>query len=226
MYDVKPNLVIGFHGCEAEVRDMLLSNPDEFKMSQKPFDWLGNGFYFWENNYYRALEWARDKQKRGVIREPAVVGAVLHLGYCCDFMETEYLRLLSNYHRNMMEKYDALGIPLPENRNLPGHESGDKVLRYLDCAAIEFMHEEIWRSAKAEVRKQNPARIRNFDSTRGVFTEGAPVFKGAGLFEKTHIQICIRNPNCILGFFKPRKEIDFKVWMDSRQASKMTTDAA
>ncbi|QJB41997.1 hypothetical protein HF324_30775 [Chitinophaga oryzae] len=46
MYDVKPNLVIGFHGCEAEVRDMLLCNPDEFKMSQKPFDWLGNGFYF------------------------------------------------------------------------------------------------------------------------------------------------------------------------------------
>lgn len=46
-----------------------------------------------------------------------------------------------------MEKYDALGIPLPENRNLPGHESGDKVLRYLDCAAIEFMHEEIWRTS-------------------------------------------------------------------------------
>jgi hypothetical protein len=48
-----------------------------------------------------------------------------------------------------------------------------------------------------------------FDSTRGVFTEGGPVFEGAGLFEKSHIQICIRNPNCILGFFLPRKEIDF-----------------
>lgn len=225
MYDVKPNLIIGFHGCEAEVRDMLLHNPDEFKMSRKPFDWLGNGFYFWENNYYRALEWARDKQKRGVIREPAVVGAVLQLGYCCDFMETQYLRLLSVYFGNMSEKYAVLGKPLPRNKNLPGQESGDKVLRYLDCAVIEFMHQEMWDSAQANITDKQLVRRRAFDSTRGVFTEGVPVFEGAGLFEKTHIQICIRNPNCILGFFKPRKEIDFASWMEGHQASQVTTDA-
>lgn len=226
MYDVKPNLVIGFHGCEADVRDMLLHNPDEFKMSQKPFDWLGNGFYFWENNYYRALEWARDKQKRGIIREPAVIGAVLHLGHCCDFMETKYLRLLATYFRNMSERYSILGKALPENKNLPGQESGDKVLRYLDCAAIEFMHSELWESGWTDAKRTPFVRQKAFDSTRGVFTEGVPVFEGAGLFEKTHVQICIRNPNCILGFFKPRKEIDFAVWMEGQQTSKMANDAA
>ena len=67
MYDIKPNLIIGFHGCEASVRDALLNNPNEIKISRKPFDWLGHGMYFWENNYERALQWAQDKKSR----EPA-----------------------------------------------------------------------------------------------------------------------------------------------------------
>jgi len=53
-----------------------------------------------------------------------------------------------------------------------------------------------------------------FDSTRGVFTEGGPIFPGAGILEKSHIQICIRNPNCIKGFFLPRKEIAFPKLME------------
>jgi hypothetical protein len=48
-----------------------------------------------------------------------------------------------------------------------------------------------------------------FDSVRGAFTEGGPAFEGAGLHAKTHIQLCIRNMNCIRGFFLPRKETAF-----------------
>lgn len=48
-----------------------------------------------------------------------------------------------------------------------------------------------------------------FDSVRGAFTEGGPAFEGAGLHAKTHIQLCIRNMNCIHGFFLPRKETAF-----------------
>jgi len=33
MYDVKPNLIIGFHGCERYVRDALLLNPNDYKIS-------------------------------------------------------------------------------------------------------------------------------------------------------------------------------------------------
>ena len=88
MYDIKPNLIISFHGCEASVRDALLNNPNEIKISRKPFDWLGHGMYFWENNYERALQWAQDKKSRGAISEPAVIGAVLYLGVCCDFLAT------------------------------------------------------------------------------------------------------------------------------------------
>jgi|GEM_PF-72246 hypothetical protein len=47
----------------------------------------------------------------------------------------------------------------------------------------------------------------NYDSVRGVFWEGEELYPGAGFLEKNHIQICVRNPNCIKGFFLPR-EID------------------
>jgi hypothetical protein len=55
MYDIKSTLVIGFHGCEAEICEQLLSHPDNIQISRKPFDWLGHGMYFWENNHDRAL---------------------------------------------------------------------------------------------------------------------------------------------------------------------------
>jgi hypothetical protein len=61
MCDIKPNLVIGFHGCERAIRDQLLIKPNEIIYSRQPYDWLGHGMYFWENNYTRALQWAEDK---------------------------------------------------------------------------------------------------------------------------------------------------------------------
>ena len=73
MYDIRPNLIIGFHGCDADVRDKLINNPDTIVASKEPYDWLGHGMYFWENNYHRALQWAQDKYKRGKIKVPAVI---------------------------------------------------------------------------------------------------------------------------------------------------------
>src|SRR5579859_2302853 len=134
MYDVKPNLLLGFHGCEAEVRDALLNNPDEVKINKEPYDWLGHGVYFWENNYARALQWAQDKKKRGKIKIPAVIGAVLYLGYCCDFLDTKYIQMIQSYHKIMVAEYKNSKKNLPQNRDLPHDEHKDKILRELDCA--------------------------------------------------------------------------------------------
>jgi len=65
MYNTRPGLLIGFHGCEAEIRDSLLKNPDTIRKSEKPYDWLGHGMYFWENNADRAFQWAKDKKDAG-----------------------------------------------------------------------------------------------------------------------------------------------------------------
>ncbi|WP_127130964.1 hypothetical protein [Pseudoflavitalea rhizosphaerae] len=204
MYDFKSNLVLGFHGCEAAVRDELLMYPDRVKISKQPFDWLGHGLYFWENNYERAWQWALSKQARNTIREPAVLGAVLQLGYCCDFLESQYIDLLSKYHKGMVNYYLSSGTPLPVNKDAKGDLHKDKLLRYLDCAAIEFMHDNL-KSQNPDTTSVALPGFPVFDSVRGAFVEGGPAFEGSGIFSKTHIQICIRNLNCIRGFFKPQK---------------------
>jgi hypothetical protein len=174
---------------------------------------LGHGLYFWENNYDRALDWANYKKNRGAIDEPAVIGAVLYLGHCCDFLDKRYIMLLASYFENMKLKYRLLGKELPQNKDVKHDIHKDRLLRNLDCAAIEYMHAKIMEQIKKDTATKGFSEFRIFDSTRGVFTEGGPAFEGARLFEKSHIQICIRNPNCIQGFFMPRKEIDFVDWL-------------
>jgi hypothetical protein len=71
------------------------------------------------------------------------------------------------------------------------------------------MHETIKKRIIEEQKTQGFSEYKMFDSTRGVFEEGGQAFPGAAIKEKSHIQICVRNPNCILGFFLARKEIDF-----------------
>ena len=215
MYDVKPNLVIGFHGCDLDVRDKLLNQPDEIVISRKPYDWLGHGMYFWESNYTRAFQWALDKKKRGAIKTPAVIGAILHLGYCCDLLDSKYIPFLQWAYRLMKDRGASKGVQLPKNKDLPQDKYKDKLLRELDCLVIEFMHQLFLKNRQAEIETKGSSGYKLFDSTRGAFTEGGPAFEGAGIFEKSHIQICIRNPNCIKGFFLPRQEIDFQKWLES-----------
>lgn len=66
-------------------------------------------------------------------------------------------------------------------------------MRDLDCAVIEDLH----------LLRDN-STLPSFDSVRGLFTEGGEIYPTSGFKEKTHIQICVRNPNCIKGFFIPR----------------------
>lgn len=70
----------------------------------------------------------------------------------------------------------------------------DKPLRKLDCAVIERLHkmnEDLHRTA--------------YDNVWGIFFEGGPIYLGTGILEKTHVQICVRNPNCIKGYFAPKE---------------------
>lgn len=69
----------------------------------------------------------------------------------------------------------------------------DLLLRNLDCAVIQTIHQFNRDEGLAE-----------FDTVRGVFLEGDELYPNAGFREKNHIQIAVRNPNCIKGFFIPR----------------------
>jgi len=209
MYDVRPNTIIGFHGCDLSVRNKLITDPNTVEVSNKPYDWLGNGFYFWENNYTRAKQWAENKAAKGEIGSPAVVGAVLQLGNCCDFLDSKFTGLIELYYPAMEAEYLAANKPLPKNVEARDDVHKDKLVRLLDCATIEYMHKVVTENYFREINAKGHSSSKVFDSVRGAFSEGGPAFPGAGIQKKSHIQVCIRNLNCIKGFFIPREEVDF-----------------
>lgn len=149
---------------------------------------------FWENNELRALQYANDMMGRAhsSVKCPAVIGAIIDLGYCMDLTDSLYLGELKESYNVLVETCRVTGISLPTNSTIGISE--DKLLRRLDCAVIETAH-QINREVSG----------REFDSVKGVFWEGVELYPDAGFREKNHIQICVRNPNCIKGFFLPRK---------------------
>lgn len=47
-----------------------------------------------------------------------------------------------------------------------------------------------------------------FDSIRCPYFEGEELYPQANFMNKTHIQICILNPECIKGYFLPAEFIN------------------
>jgi len=209
MYSQRPNLILGFHGCDEAVRDQLLVQPNKYKISKETFDWLGHGIYFWENNYARALEWAIDKKKRNPSIKPSVVGAIILLGNCCDLTDKVYIDIVKSYYHKLRNDYLRMDQALPVNKNLK--DSKDKLLRELDCTLLEYLHNNQLAQYKHDLLIKSYSDYPMFDSTRAAFIEGAPAYSGAGIFDKSHIQICVRNSNCIKGFFMPRNESKWPV---------------
>lgn len=201
--------MVGFHGCDEATRNELVNNPNKIKKSQETFDWLGHGFYVWENNYARALKWAQDKQKRGTLQNPSVLGVIYQLEYCLDFTDSEFIDILCVYYDLLKSDLDFAGKQLPKNKDLQKDKYHDLILRELDCAVIEYLHNKIESKITEDKISKGFSEFRSFETVRGIFTEGGPAFDGAGTQTKNHIQICIRNMNCIKAFFIPREEIKF-----------------
>ena len=183
--------VIAYHGCDKNVAEKVLSKGEPLAPSEKDYDWLGRGIYFWEHGPQRAFEWAKDRKRLGKIKQPAVVGAVLNLGNCFDLLDIRYTETLQRAWPLFLRAKKANSEKIPANRNLRHDTSQDKLLRDRDCAVINWTISELGKSNVA------------FDSVRGVFQEDAPVFDDSGIRLKSHIQIAVRNPACIIGYFRP-----------------------
>ncbi|GHT18375.1 hypothetical protein AGMMS4957_00580 [Bacteroidia bacterium] len=138
------------------------------------------------------MEFAKHLQKHSnrskrAIQKPAVIGAVIDLGACLDLLDYQNLQLLKEGYQIVRNA----GSEIPQNK--PIGNLGELLVRDLDCSVIEAVHKFKQKTGQAP-----------FDSVRSVFYEGNELYPNAGFREKDHIQICIRNPNCIKGFFLPR----------------------
>jgi hypothetical protein len=193
MYTSPVSLILGFHGCDRKIGERVLAGAaGHLRKSENDYDWLGHGIYFWENNPERALLYARElaaHPRRGkiTVKEPFVVGAVIDPGHCLNLVESSSLRMLAEAYALFREACLSAGKQMPENT--VDIQTGELLRRNLDCAVIEMLH--------ASQERQN-----TFDSVRGVFQEGPDLYPNSGFREKNHIQICVRNTQCIKGYFR------------------------
>lgn len=179
-------IVIAYHGCDAEIAERLLAG-EPFKKSQNDYDWLGEGIYFWEYGADRALRFARDQKRRGKVKEPSIVGALLQLGRCFDLMDTRFTEELPVAFAMFTEALRRAGQPLPTNAG----KTPDKLLRRRDCAVLNYYlqrleHEHV-----------------SFDTVRCGFVEGPQAYDGSGIRHQSHVQIAVRNPACVVGVLRP-----------------------
>lgn len=184
-----PFQVMGFHSCDKEVGLKVLNGKAQLKPSTNPWDWLGDGIYFWEQNPERALQYAMESSQnvqfdKTRIKTPFVIGAIIELGNCLNLVEPESLLILKKADEEIKSIYDEAGKPLPVNVDNN---------RKLDAAVFKHLHKS---------RENNPNL--KYDTIRCAFVEGDPIYPTANFSSRLHIQICVLNPELIRGYYLPR----------------------
>lgn len=152
----------------------------------------------------RAEEWARNTYGE----EGAVVGVVYELGTCLDLMDSSSIKLIKEARTEFEKIIRGQGLPMPANRDLKRDANKDKLLRMFDCSVINYLTGRMDVAYTEEMKANGFSKMHAFDSVRGCFNEGGKI-DGMEIYEKTHIQIAIRNLNCIKGVFLPRAERPF-----------------
>jgi hypothetical protein len=164
-------IVYGYHGTSSEASDLILR--EGFLVSRNPYDWLGDGVYFFQDALHRAWEWASERHGNA----GAVIGAEISLVDCMDLLDLGWSPVISDaydsYLRNL--RNSGQGVPVQSRR---AHRMDREVINYT-----------------VGVLGENGIRIA---CVRAAFAEGRPVYPDSAIYDRTHIQIAVRDiESCI-----------------------------
>ena len=185
--------------------------------SKNSYDWLGYGVYFYEADSARAFKYAETSAKNleqlltaQAIGTPAVVGAVLNVERWLDITTQFGIAQFTEGLNSMKAGFKAVGKAIPANK--PAFVGDrDNLHRALDKAVFENIH--AIRSAKCAEAIRNEARLSaddvakmvmgfaEFQGVLGAFQQGGALDAGSAIYEDSHIQLAIRDPECVLGWF-------------------------
>ena len=167
-----PLPVVGFHGTTRIAADLILA--DDFILSENPYDWLGDGVYFFQDAPLRALEWAVDHHGP----DAAVVGAKIQLIDCIDLLDAAWTKLMTDAYDQFLGLYKRAGLALPV-QTPRAHRLDREVINYI-----------------AGVLQEEGMTIR---CVRASFAEGGPVYPESAFFDRGHVQIAVRDIDaCII----------------------------
>jgi hypothetical protein len=195
-FDDYHRTVVGYHGTGLTTALRIVNRLESFRRSEKDYDWLGGGVYFWEYGPKQALTFAKIRQQqykrkrkktaeddRRATEPLAVIACMIRLGFCLDLTEPENAEYLADIFKSYKESMELAGATLPTN----SHK-----YRKLDRAIFEYAYRVIEESEPNST----------VDTARGIYvpTAAAPrIWPGSWISRDTHIQLCVRNPASLLG---------------------------
>jgi hypothetical protein len=133
---------------------------------------LGDGVYFWQDAPARAWDWAVKLHGE----QAAVVASRIRLEDCMDLLDIHWYSVLADAYNSLIAQLKQAGLAIPEQRGR-AHRLDREVINY----AIGVLNEQ-------------ETTIR---TVRGVFREGHPIYPDSALFDRSHIQIAVRDTSLI-----------------------------
>lgn len=174
---------IGYHGCDKTTAQKVLSGCEGLTESSAESEWLGSGIYFWNNDPKRALEWAKYRK----FKNPYVLGALIIPANLLDFATREPAPLVEYAYKFIASGAVSENKQLPKNRPASKGDSFYKN-RQLDCEVMNALH---YLTEKA------------YDVFSAPFLEGNPIYDKGFFLKETHVQLCVKDPSAIVGYFLP-----------------------
>lgn len=111
---------------------------------------------------------------------------MIDLGFCLDLTTSNGSQVVKAASEELLSMFQQAGMEPPVNRG-----GADMLRRHLDCAVINFLHVSRVEAGEAA-----------FDTVRAMFPEGRELYANSGFKDKTHVQIAVRNQECIHGVFR------------------------
>jgi hypothetical protein len=171
--------VLGYHGCQKDFANGVRSGRitlDQWRPSRNAYDWLGEGIYFWESSRTRAHQWAVEQ----FADQADVLEVEIDLGHCLDLLESTYHEAIRATYRNLRAVYRSQGWLLPKNHK-NRHDLDSLVINKF----VKFVERFVGQYGIV------------FQTVRGAFEEGRPLFPGSALRAQAHIQIAVRDVTCL-----------------------------
>jgi hypothetical protein len=179
-FTLDPIELVGYHGTNIESARQILQTG--FTPSRNKYDWLGKGVYFWQDAPYRAWHWAGEycKNKGG---DPAVIRSLVKIRRD-EFMDLldysqhpNWANRLGRTHEYLQQRTRSV---LPPNKRAIGYHA-------LDRLVVDTLIEDILK----------PVNI-NILAVRACFQEGEEIYQGSAIYNKSHIQVAVRDTSSIV----------------------------
>lgn len=157
--------VTAYHGTGQAVAEVVLEKG--FIPSVNDGDWLGSGVYFFEGDHGQARQWASTRFPD----DPAILEATISLDQCWDLTTEVGWKMLDMGYDWLLKLSRAAKAALPEQ-----HGADHRI----DCLVINFV--------------VGALRERGIivETVRAPFFDGAPPYPHSAFYNRTHIQIAVR----------------------------------